>query len=83
MYYTYVIKSSIRNYIYVGISNNVERRIEEHNSGKNKTTKPYKPFMLLHTEEFSNRIEARAREKWFKSGEGKEFIKTYYQKLGE
>ncbi len=83
MYYTYVIKSSVRNYIYVGISSNIARRIKEHDSGKNRTTKPYKPFILLHTERFSNRIEARAREKWFKSGEGKEFIRTHYQILGE
>ena len=78
MYFLYLLKSTEGNYIYVGISNNVSRRLSEHNSGWNKTTKPYKPFRLLHTEKFPNRIVARKREEWFKSGEGKEFIKAHY-----
>ena len=65
----------LKNYTYIGISNNVERRFDEHNSGNNKTTKPYRPFILLHTEEYSDRISARRREKWFKTGEGRELIK--------
>jgi len=77
-YNVYVIKSLSRNYIYVGISNNVTRRLDEHNLGKNKTTRPYRPFRLLHEEKTQNRISARHREKWFKSGEGKEFLKTHY-----
>ncbi len=75
MYYVYVIKSKIRNYIYVGISNNIERRVSEHNSGKNKTTKPYRPFDILLTETYNTRMEARKREKYLKSGVGKEFLK--------
>ena len=78
MYLIYVLKSLKRNYIYVGISDNATRRLEEHNSGKNRTTKPYAPFALLHTETLPDRVSARSREKWFKSGEGKEFIKTHY-----
>ena len=78
MYFVYVIKSINRNYIYIGISDNVNRRLSEHNSGNNKTTKPYKPFGLLHTEKFTDRISARKREGWFKSGEGREFVKIHY-----
>ncbi len=76
MYYVYAIKSVARNYIYVGISENIIRRIHEHNSGKNKTTKPYKPFRLIHYETFPNRQLARQREKFLKSGIGKEFLKS-------
>jgi len=76
MYFTYAIDSKSRNYLYVGISNNVERRLTEHNSGRNKTTKPYKPFKLIYTKEFVTRAEARAHEKYLKSGSGKEFLKT-------
>jgi len=78
MYYVYIIKNQNRNYVYIGISDNVNRRLKEHNSGNNKTTKPYRPFKLLHTENFQDRISAREREKWFKSGEGREFIKVHY-----
>jgi len=78
MYHIYIIKSQSRNYVYIGISDNVNRRLKEHDLGSNKTTKPYKPFKLLHTENFQDRISAREREKWFKSGEGREFIKAHY-----
>jgi putative endonuclease len=76
MYYTYAIKSLIRNYIYAGISNNPEIRIKQHNSGYNKTTKPYKPFKVLLIEKHNDRTGARKREKYLKSGCGKEFLKN-------
>jgi putative endonuclease len=76
MYIVYAIKSINRNYIYVGLTNNLERRFLEHNLGYNKTTKPYRPFRILFFEEVSGRIEARRREKYLKSGIGKEFLKT-------
>ena len=76
MYNVYALKSSNRNYIYVGLTNNLTRRFNQHQGGKNKTTKPYRPFTLLLKESFETRIEARSREIYFKSGIGKEFLKT-------
>jgi putative endonuclease len=76
MFMVYAIKSVKRNYIYVGISKNLSRRLDEHNDGKNKTTKPYKPFKLIYSESFKTRSEARKREIYFKSGSGKEFLKN-------
>lgn len=73
-YFVYVIVSE-KKYIYVGISADVERRFFEHQSGKNKTTRPYRPFRFIHKEEFLTRAEARVREKYLKSGIGKEWIK--------
>ncbi len=75
MYYVYAISSVNRNYIYVGMSNNVERRVSQHNKGYEKTTKPYVPFKLIFKEICSSRIEARKREKYWKSGTGKEKLK--------
>jgi putative endonuclease len=75
MYYVYVICSVSRNYIYVGLTDNLERRFSEHQLGKNKTTKPYRPFKLFHFEQFFTRLEARRREKYLKSGVGKEWLK--------
>jgi putative endonuclease len=76
MFFVYAIRSLNRTYIYVGLTENVERRFLEHQSGKNKTTKPYRPFEIILVEEFPTRIEAREREKYLKSGIGKEFLKT-------
>ncbi len=75
MFYVYVISSLIRTYIYVGISDDPNRRIEQHNKGYNKTTKPYVPFKTILIEEFKSRTEAREREKSLKSGSGKEYLK--------
>jgi putative endonuclease len=76
-YYVYAIRSSVRHYIYVGLTDNLDRRIAEHNSGYNKTTKPYIPFVLIYSEKVNNRVEARMREKYLKSGVGKAFLKSF------
>lgn len=53
----------------------LEERIERHNKGKEKTTRPYKPFELIYSERKETRIEAREREKYWKSGVGKEQLR--------
>lgn len=75
MFTVYAIRSKIRNYIYVGLTGDLTSRINRHNKGQNKTTSSYAPFELLYTEEFENRIDARKREKYLKSGVGKVFLK--------
>ncbi|MFN8253845.1 MAG: GIY-YIG nuclease family protein [Ferruginibacter sp.] len=76
MHFVYVIVSINRKYIYVGLTNNPERRISEHQNGWNKTTKPYAPFYVLLTEPYSDRLTARKREVYLKSGAGKEYLKS-------
>ena len=76
MFYVYAISSLERNYIYVGLTDFVERRFLEHNSGRNKTTKPYLPFKLIFVKECATRIVARELEKYYKSGIGKEKLKA-------
>lgn len=75
MYYVYVLNSLIRKYIYVGLTNSIERRSGQHQKGREKTTAPYRPFEIILTEEYLTRPEARKREKYLKSGVGKEWIK--------
>ena len=76
MIIVYAIRSSSRNYVYVGMTNDLERRLKEHNNGENRSTKAYKPFILIYSEEFPDRISGRIKEKYLKSGVGKEFLKT-------
>jgi len=75
MYYIYVLNSKTKKYIYVGLTNNLKRRIHQHQTGREKTTRPYRPFEVLKVETFSDRIQARQREKYLKSGIGKEYLK--------
>ena len=73
----YVLKSLSRNYLYVGMTNDLERRVKQHNNGLNKTTKPYRPFEIILVDEYPSRAEARNREKFLKSGVGKEILKSF------
>ncbi|MBL7889822.1 MAG: GIY-YIG nuclease family protein [Bacteroidia bacterium] len=75
MIIVYAISSLAKNYVYVGMTNDLTRRLQEHNSGQNQSTKAYKPFKLIYKEENEDRTSARKREKYLKSGIGKEFLK--------
>ena len=76
MYYVYVLKSESNWRFYVGLTINIERRLSEHNKGYTKSTKGFRPWALFFFESFNTRIEARSREKYLKSGIGKEYIKN-------
>ena len=72
----YVIKDEVGGGIYVGITNNLERRLKEHNAGYQGYTKRFKAIVLIYTEDCVDYKEARKREKYFKSGCGREFLKN-------
>jgi len=76
MYFVYAIKSLLDGRIYVGMTMNVSKRLMEHNSGKIKSTKGFRPWQLIYSESLPSRVEARNREKYLKSGSGKEFLKS-------
>ena len=80
MFTVYAISSISKNYIYVGLTIDVQNRLKRHNSGYEKTTRSYRPFELLYSEEHQSRIKAREREKYLKSGVGKEFLKNLLKK---
>ncbi len=77
MFYVYCLKSLKNGQHYTGLTNNLERRLKEHNNGKNRSTKAYRPYKILFYETFTNRKEARDREKYLKSGIGREYIKKW------
>ena len=75
-YFIYAIKSQIDGRLYVGISENPEERLSEHNKGQTKSTKFYRPWILVYKKYIGSRKEARKEEKRLKSGYGKEFLKS-------
>ena len=76
MIWVYAIASVSYEYIYVGMTSDLEGRLKRHNGSWEKTTKPYAPFDLIYSEECANRKLARQREKYWKSGSGKEKLKA-------
>ena len=80
-FFVYVIASEKRGLrFYVGMTQDTERRLKEHNAGKTKSTKGYCPWILFLTESYDTRAEAREREKYLKSGVGKEKIKKIWSR---
>ena len=71
----YVLVSGLDSSQYVGMSEDPERRLKEHNSGKVRSTKSKAPWRIIYIEEFSTRQEARIREKYLKSAAGRRFRK--------
>ncbi len=78
-YVVYVLKSHKFEKSYVGLTQNIERRLKEHNSGKSNYTKKYLPWSMIYSEECDNLIEARKREKYFKSSVGRKFLKKIFE----
>ncbi|OGM24999.1 hypothetical protein A3D00_03805 [Candidatus Woesebacteria bacterium RIFCSPHIGHO2_02_FULL_38_9] len=78
MYYTYILKSVNYSKTYTGITNNLTRRLNQHNNGYQFYTRKYKPWVMIHSEILGNRIEARKREKYFKSCAGRKWIKKSF-----
>src|SRR5690554_5907388 len=78
MIFVYAIKSLEHDYIYIGLTNSLDRRIKSHNRSYNYSTKPYAPFELIYTKSFSTRPEARTHEKYLKSTSGKRFLRHIY-----
>ena len=74
-YFVYILESEIDGRLYKGQTSDIEKRLTEHNSGKTKSTKGYKPWKLVYFETFETRDEALLREKYFKTGSGREFLK--------
>ena len=76
MFNVYALKSIFRNYIYVGLTDNMDRRFMQHQKGREKTTRSYRPFEIILTESYNSRVDARKREKYLKSGVGKEYLRS-------
>lgn len=75
MYYVYVLKSLAFDRIYIGITDNPDKRLFEHNTGKTRSTKAFRPYTIAFVEQFKTRIEAREREKYLKSGSARTRLK--------
>ncbi|MBY0376416.1 GIY-YIG nuclease family protein [Patescibacteria group bacterium] len=76
MYFVYVLKSKKDSKFYYGFTDNLERRIKEHNNRGVRSTKSRGPFDLIYFENAGSIIEARKREKYFKSGFGRKYVKN-------
>jgi putative endonuclease len=75
MYYTYVLRSKKDGKNYIGFTNNLKLRFEQHNLGNVESTKSRRPLEMIYYEACLNKEDAIKREKYFKTHYGKMFIK--------
>lgn len=76
MHYTYVIQSRKSGYWYTGTTNDLRKRLKQHDEGKSTWTKNRVPWDLIYYEMCLNEEDAKSREKYLKSGMGKRYLKN-------
>ena len=79
MFYVYILQSAKDNNLYAGFTPDLKRRLVKHTAGRVFSTKSRRPLKLIYCELCLNEKDARQREKYFKTGVGKRFMK---QRLG-
>ena len=75
MYYVYVLLSLKDKKFYIGFTNDLKRRLKEHNSGKNISTKSRLPLELIYYEAHLSKADAERRERYFKTTKGKSTLR--------
>ncbi|KKQ87884.1 MAG: hypothetical protein UT11_C0045G0010 [Berkelbacteria bacterium GW2011_GWA2_38_9] len=74
MFYVYILLSKRDDYLYIGYTNNLIRRFKMHNEGKVLSTRLRRPFKLIYYEAYLAKNDAILREKFFKTGWGRNYI---------
>lgn len=80
--YLYILISDKDGKSYVGSTNDLIRRSEDHFQGKVASTKHRRPLRLIYTEEFESLLEARIREKYLKTRQGRRELKKIFIEFG-
>jgi putative endonuclease len=75
MYYVYILRSQRDGKLYTGYSANLKRRIQEHKQKKTHTTARMGKISLIYYEAFISEKDARDREKYLKTTQGKRTLK--------
>ena len=75
-FYTYILQSIASGHKYYGSCEDVEIRLARHNAEKVKSSKRYAPYNILYTEEYPTRSDAFKREKFFKTLQGYNYLKS-------
>jgi len=82
-YFVYLLLSLKDNRTYLGSTSDLERRVREHNKGKNISTKNRTPFKLIYFEEYDSLALARKREKILKTRSGRRELKKIFNDLNK
>ncbi len=76
MYHLYIIYSPRFDRYYVGYTGNISTRLDKHNMGSTKSTRPYIPWELVYSEAYQSKTDAIKREREIKNKKSKKYIKS-------
>ena len=74
-HHVYVLRSLKDGKLYTGSTSNLKRRLQQHNSGMTASLRWRRPLELIYSEKYTTRVEAETREKYLKTGKGREELK--------
>jgi putative endonuclease len=74
MWFLYILYSSKRDKFYIGSTNDLQRRLNEHNNRHTPSTRGGEPWNLVYHEEFENKSDARKRERAIKAKKSRTYI---------
>jgi putative endonuclease len=75
MYYFYLLKNQKNNKLYRGSTSNLEKRLKEHNFGKVKSTRNFRPWDLIYYEAYQTKTLAQKTENFYKKSQGRRQLK--------
>jgi putative endonuclease len=78
IYYVYILLNEAKTRTYTGVTDNVNKRLTEHNAGRVKSSQPYRPYKVIHVESFETLSEARQKEKYYKSTTGRRRLREMF-----
>lgn len=82
-YYVYILRSKQDSRKYVGMTTDIDKRLYQHNAGRVRSTRTRRPLTLIYKEELSSLVDARKREKYFKTAAGRRFLKNIRAEMVE
>jgi len=82
IYFAYVLESEKDGSFYTGFTQDLGRRLQQHNNGKVKSTRYKRPLRLVYNEAYPSATEARKREHYIKSQKSRKFIEGLITKAG-
>ncbi|GAB4248257.1 MAG: GIY-YIG nuclease family protein [Ekhidna sp.] len=75
-YWVYILKSEKDSSFYIGYTNNLSRRLNQHNAGKSRYTSKKLPWKIVYSEIFDSKTEAIRRELFLKKQRNKDFYES-------
>ena len=76
VFHVYVMRSEVTGRLYTGSTGDLDDRLRRHNTGECKATRHGVPWALVHAETLATRAQAVRRERYFKTGRGREELQT-------